>query len=495
MAAPIHIIQNEGGTIMASNNSDIVQPTAAPTTTALPVPSLFAPFVAKSPLTVMTRALLERTLQPDVLDQLFLDHARCQINHELLFSSVVDLFSQVALRINPSIRQAYLNNPQHQSVSLGALYQKINHLEPPLGPALVRYSAHHMQEIIAAVGGVFPPWRQGYRLKVLDGNHFSGTHHRLKILRGMPAAALPGQVLAVLDPRQHLFLDLIPCEDAYTQERVLLAWVLPQVETKDIWVADRNFCTPKCLTGIDKRHGFFAIREHQQLNIRYVGDLLALGRCATGVVFEQQAEVADEQTNQSVVVRRVLVQLDKPTRDGDAEVSVLSNLPVEVADGIAIAVLYLDRWTIETAFAELTVVLRCEIETLGYPRAALFSFAVAVLAANLLGAVRAVLGSERGAFTVKEELSVFQEATDIAGVYKGMMIAIPVPEWRFWATMSLPEFVDAMRCLAGKVDWQHLQKTYASPKKPPQKRPSARQQPHVSTQRLLNQAKERNKQN
>lgn len=465
-------------------------PNPAPTSATEGLPALFHAYVQASPLTVLVRALLERTLQPEALDQLFLQHAQAQINHELLFSSVVDLFCQVALRTQPSLRQAYLNNPQHQSVSLSALYQKSKLLEPQLGPALVRHSATQLQAFVAATGGLLPPWRAGYQLKILDGNHLSGTQHRLNILRGTAAAALPGQVLAVLDPRQRLFLDLIACEDAYTQERALLEQVLPQVEANDVWVADRNFCTPKFLTGIARRGGFFVIREHSQLNIRTLTELQEVGRCSTGLVFEQQAEVTDETTGQVVAVRRVLVQLDRPTRDQESVVAVLTNLPAEVADALACAEVYLERWTIEVAFSALTVLLRCEIETLGYPRAALFSFAVAVLAANVLGGLQAALGAVQGPRTVDSELSLYQVATDVAGVYRGMMIAIPAAHWELWRRMSLAEFVAQMLGLAQGADWQRLQKAAASPKKPAVKKPSASKQRHVSTARLLKQAKE-----
>src|SRR5262249_48305139 len=208
-------------------------------------------------------------------------------------------------------------------------------------------------------------------VKIVDGNHFSGTQHRLKILRGSGAALLPGQVLAVLDPQSRLLLDLVSCEDAYTQERALLEQVLPLVAANDVWVGDRNLCTPKFLIGIAAR-GFFAIREHAQLNIRYEGALRPLGRTGTGQLFEQEAVVTDQDSGRSVGVRRVLGVLDKPTRDGDTEVAILSNLPAEVADARAIADLYLDRWTIEGCFNELTTALRCEVQTLGYPKAALF---------------------------------------------------------------------------------------------------------------------------
>ena len=478
------------GTITSNRHESVP---STPTNPLPGLPAIFDQFVADAPLSVMARALLQRSLQADPLDRLFIDHARLQSNEELLFSSVVDMLSRVALRISPSVRQAYLTNPHLHNVSLESYYGKLNRMEPQLGPALVRHSARTMGEVISALGGTPPPWRPGYRVKVLDGNHLGGTHHRLAVLRGTKAAALPGEVLAVLDPRQRLFLDLIPCEDAYTQERALLEQVLPQVEPSDVWVADRNFCTPRFLIGIHQRQGFCVIRQHGQLNIRYLTPLRLVGRSSTGMVFEQEVVVTFEETGQSIRLRRVLVSTDEPTRDGEREVAILSNLPYEV-DAVAVADLYRDRWTIEVAFGQLTVLLRCEIATLGYPRAALFSFAVAVMAANLLGGIQAALGSAQGYKKVESELSIFQVATDIGQTYRGMMIAVPAEEWEIWEAMSLAEFVAYLRRLAKGVEWSRLKKTTRGPKKPAAKKPSASVQRHVSTQRLLIQAKQAKKQ-
>jgi hypothetical protein len=215
--------------------------------------------------------LVQRALQPEPLDRLFAELATEQYTRELLFSSVVELLSQVALRAFRSVRQAYRNDSQRLGVSLAAVYAKLNHLEAHLGPALVRYSAGQFQAVIGALGAALPPWRAGYRVKILDGNHFAGTQHRLRPLRDTAAAPLPGQVLAVLDPQARLFLDLSACEDAYTQERALLEQVVPLVEANDVWLGDRNLCTPKFLSGIADRRGFFVIREHAQLNILHYG--------------------------------------------------------------------------------------------------------------------------------------------------------------------------------------------------------------------------------
>ena len=61
-----------------------------------------------------------------------------------------------------------------------------------------------------------------------------------------------------------------------------------------------------------------------------------------------------------------------------------------------VADLYRKRWTLETAFQELEASLNGEINTLGYPKAALFAFCVALVAYNVLSAVKAALRSVHG---------------------------------------------------------------------------------------------------
>ncbi|MBK8538088.1 MAG: transposase [Candidatus Competibacteraceae bacterium] len=60
----------------------------------------------------------------------------------------------------------------------------------------------------------------------------------------------------------------------------------------------------------------------------------------------------------------------------------LSNLPEEIADALAIAEIYRKRWGIETAFQRLEAHFNSEINSLGYPKAALFGFCLALVAFN-----------------------------------------------------------------------------------------------------------------
>ena len=57
----------------------------------------------------------------------------------------------------------------------------------------------------------------------------------------------------------------------------------------------------------------------------------------------------------------------------------------------------------ETAFQHLEAYFHSEINTLGYPKAALFGFCLALVAYNLLAVVMAALRGVHGEETVDEE--------------------------------------------------------------------------------------------
>jgi hypothetical protein len=56
--------------------------------------TVFDRFVARSPVSVMARATLERALASHDLDELFRDCAHQQYTRELLFSTTADLLAQ-----------------------------------------------------------------------------------------------------------------------------------------------------------------------------------------------------------------------------------------------------------------------------------------------------------------------------------------------------------------------------------------------------------------
>jgi len=446
---------------------------------------IFERFANGSPLTVMLRGTLEYALRPELLDQLFVETARRQYTHKLLFSTLVDLTSLVVCRVHRSHHAAYQADPAQVGASLRALYDKLDHTEPAVSAALVHHIGERLIPVLQQLNAGLPPRLPGYRVRILDGNHLAATQHRLKELHGLRAGPLPGQALVAYDPQWAMVTDVIPCEDGHAQERALLGQVLPFVQPKDVWVADRNFCTTDFLFGIAARQGFFVIRQHAQtLHWRLKGKRHYCGRSETGEVYEQAVELRDEEGN-ILTARRVTVELDVPTRDGDTELHILTNIPDGDAGGLVIAELYRGRWTIEAAFGELAAVLSNEIDTLAYPKAALFCFCVGLAAYNVLGVIKGALRAAHGETKVTEEVSAYYMANEIARTYAGMMIAIPEDSWHVFAGMTAGELGRVLKDLAGRVRLETLRKHPRGPKKPVVKKPKNKRQPHVSTARLL----------
>src|SRR5215210_2610617 len=138
---------------------------------------VFERFTEKTPFAVMSRSLLERTLTPEALDALFEDHADTQYTRELTFSSVVDLLGQVVTSAFPSVRAAYLDKSFDIAVSLTALYNKLQRIEPAVAAELVAHSAHQFQPLLEEIGGTLPEPVLGYAMHVLDGNNIAATEH------------------------------------------------------------------------------------------------------------------------------------------------------------------------------------------------------------------------------------------------------------------------------------------------------------------------------
>ena len=448
--------------------------------------ALFQPFIQQSPLSVMARLTVERALRPELLDELFERTAQKQYTEDILFSSVADLMSLVVCGSAKHVKAGFERIKERIPVTLKCVYEKLQRMETGVSEELVRFSATQCQSIIRELDGVLPDPLPGYRLKVLDGNCLTGTEKKVKELRGHSAAALPGKSLVVLDPALMQMIDVVLCEDGHTQERELLPRLIASIRAKDVWVADRNFCVIDWLNELSDRKAFFVIRRHKQVTVESEQQWSEEVETETGWVSERRA-VVKRGGSWELDVRVIRIRLKSPTRDGEAEVEILTNLPASV-DAVKVAGIYLGRWKIETAFQELTVYLKCELNTLGYPKAALFGFAVAIVAYNIQSVVKSALRSVHGVEKIESEFSDYYMATEWAAVFAGMMIALPVACWEEYGRLSDHEFAKLMKELAKGVRLDRFRKQKRSPKKKPTPRIKDRV-PHRSTAKVLRESR------
>jgi Transposase DDE domain len=442
------------------------------------------------PLGVMVRGTMEWLLDEPTMDKLFQEQAPDQYTRELTLSALVGLFIQVSTGARRSPYAAFVadqarSNPTIET-SYQALYGKLGRLQPAVSEALVRYSGQRCRLLL----DLAPPARHeplpGYRMRVLDGNVLAGTDHRLKALRQWLNACLPGKSLVVYEPGLRLVTDLVLCEDAYTQERALLTQLLPRLRDHDVIVADRNFCTTRFVLGVRAQQAFFIVRQHRQ-NVPCTS-VTKLTQCAvteTGTLYEQCVQITDPDSGLIIPVRRIEVRLFAKTRDGERTIAVLTNLPAEVS-AVAIADLYRERWTIESHFQFLTESLHCEESGLGQPRAALFAFAMALVAGNALGVIR---GSLRYVHGVQEETNIsgYYLADEVAGDYRTVMKYLPADQWTGWRDLPCEAMGRLLAAVAQHVNLKGLTRSRRGPKIAPAKKPVYDpKHKHYSTARLLN---------
>jgi IS4 transposase len=455
---------------------------------AVVLPAILDPFARDAAPAVMTRMALDWIIDEPILNQIFDEVAEGQDTRQWALAHFVGVMTDVACGFRPSPRAAFRRRQLDQIASISGFYRKLNRMEPEIPAAVVRHTAQRARDLIVAAGALLPEPIPGYAGRILDGNALAGTEHRIEPLRDLGAAGLPGKILTLYEPASGLILEAFPEEDGHAQERALLERI--KVAPGQLLIMDRNFCVRTFLFRIQRAEAFFLVRRHSQnLPYRELGPLEMQGRSATGTVLEQAIEVEDPDVPGVVHrLRRIVVQLDQPTREGDTEIVLVTNLPAEVA-AIDCCAAYLERWQVERHYQELTDLLHCEVPGLGYPRAALFAFCMSAVAGNALAVLKGALRAAHGA-ELAGEVSSFELVDQAAEVYPGMMVAVPSEHWEWVRRSAAATVAGVLIELAAGMPVHRMLRVRRGPKKP-RTRPkrSGAVDRHVATKKLLDRAK------
>jgi len=453
----------------------------------MPTPPRIDTAIEVSPLTVLVRGVLEWACPDSFFEELFDRECRPrQWNRKLAISSIAWLMLAVVAGVRRSVFAAFQADQASDAPTItataAALYAKYGRIDPRYTTAILRESAGRMKDLMTTAGVKGPSGWEGYRITVLDGTDLGGTEHRLKPLRRIKAAGLPGRFVAAYDLATGVVVDAVAGEDAYTSERELVRAILAAAVLDQLFVADRHFCTTEILFSIMDRRATFVIRQHENLRWRPLKAARAVGRVATGEVWEQPIAVEDTDSGERRRMRRIVLKLDIPTDEGETEIVLLSDL--RGISPLRICELYRDRWAIERHFALVKTVLHGEIEGLGRPRAALFAMGMALVAANALAVVKQALRVTHGPEEFAK-LSGYDMADEVAGNYRAVDVLMAEAEWSALSSESAEGFWEWSLAVASCVRTRGLHKHPRGPKKPQPPRASGKDRHHYSTYRLL----------
>jgi IS4 transposase len=440
--------------------------------------------VQEAPEAVMVRTVLEHALEAEAVDEVFENCREDQYTRTVLFSSIVQLMALVVCRVRRSVNAAFTLYRDKLDVSLKSVYNKLNASDPSVCAGLVSHAAGRMRRVMEELNVPPRPLIAGYRTRIVDGNQFAATEHRIKELRTIAGGPLPGKALVVWDADWGIVSDVYCSPDSYTQERQMVLDLLGNVQAGELWIADRNFCTAATVWQIEESQACFIIRRHAaNVRFRAAGPEQRSGSTETGVVFETPVVIEDDFGGE-FAARLVRVELKSPTRDGDRSIELLTNLPAEVA-APAVAAAYRQRWRIETVFFELDRVFNGEIKALGHPGAALLAFSLSLIAYNALRVVRTAMAAVHGQ-RAADQVSEYYLTELVIAAWRALDIFASPEDWtNKYAHASARAIAAALTGAANHVDIHRIKKTTRGPKKPPPRRIANKRQPHVSTYRVL----------
>jgi hypothetical protein len=141
-------------------------------------------------------------------------------------------------------------------------------------------------------------------------------------------------------------------------------------------------------------------------------------------------------------------------------------------------------WSIEGLFLRLTTVLKCEVNTWGYPPAALFGFCVALAVGNVYAGVKGALRAAHGTELV-EGVSDYHLALEVSGTCPGLWIAVASQTWSVIGAWSVADMARWLLGLADGANLRRYRKATRGPKKPKPSHTRFPEAKHVATSRLL----------
>lgn len=455
-------------------------------------------FAKDAPAAVLFRGLFERTFSEDRLNEIFRQHKVRQLEGDLVFASLIELLTPVVLGRIRSVRSSHQVRKETIGVSRQAVYDKLQGVECPVSEALVRCSATDLTKILRTAKVSHDDLIPDYHAFIIDGKRLDGTEHRIEETRGLSNAPLPGTVLALLDTRTRLFVDIACSTDGHACERKVVEPLLKRLQKGCLYIADRNFCDGPTLDAFEKADAYFIVRQHKRSPVWRLSKESQLRRAGKdargGTVYEQAVEILVD--GKWKLVRRITVKLATKTRGGEQEIHLFTNLPRRVS-AILIANAYRGRWTIETCLGHLAQALNAEVKTLAYPKAALLCFALALVAYNIITTLSHLLAKHARSKGKKPRprpssakrpsmLSPYYLSLEIVETHRGLDIATKrYAGWQRLAKMSPEEFSAWCRSIAKRANLARYEKTSRGPKKKPPIRKQLNNSTHVSTHKLL----------
>lgn len=417
-------------------------------------------FVEQSPMTIMTRLVLQCALHDDWIDMAAdADEAPDDESiRETLFALAVDALAAIAAQMQ--MPHAVPGNAVSASgAAVAELHDGMSRWRAGWGRALVRDSVDLLLPVAAARADERGRTLGGMRLRVLDGTGDSCAPGGAGCDCGRAcddpardaALGLTGaRVLPVYDPELAMIVDLLPVERGRLHERAFVGALLETVRPGELWIVDGRFDIDAIVSGWPRRGGAFVLRDDAGAACRPLGGWRDAGPLDGGDVREQAVGIAGDGESAGALRR---IEWRGHGFDGHpgAMVAVLTNLPAEQFDACEVMQLARRRWRDALPFS-LEAILGGALFGSVPARASLLASGIAALAYNAFSVMTRVISGALGLDERDAERVPSHIADGVTATYAGMMIALPPDWWRRYDQLPAATLGQIVRMLAVHVD-------------------------------------------
>jgi hypothetical protein len=452
------------------------------------VDSFESQVLARLPLAEAVWVLLRHVASDEVLSRLFEEHRGTGSNRDVSFALLVQLVADALLDHAGSGRQSFQAAREQGTLSATdeAVYGKLRRLPLPLSMAFLRETTRRLRDVLPGKGPELPPSLRRFRVVIVDGKKLKNLPKRLTPLRSVKGKVLGGKVVAGLLLNEGLIVAIEASPDGEANDAPLTPGLMQQcaAEFTDplLYVADRQFCDLTIPPQIVAAEHSFLIRYSKKMLFSAEKTLLstdAQGR----TIREEWGWLGSAKDQRRMYLRRITLE-----RPSEEEVSLLTNLlDAEEVPAQDLLATYLNRWSIERVFQQVTEVFHLQRFISSTPNGAIFQFALCSLLYNVLQVVRGYLAmlQQRPPQSLSSEM-IFHSVCDQLTACTQL---VPLPT--LIAAASQPQTPTAVRerltiLLANQ--WSQLWKKSPPKKKSPPHPQRAIRGGHSSAWKLLHPA-------
>ena len=343
------------------------------------------------PLGEAVLTILQFIWDEDELRDLFDEHrgtgSEIKVSFPLLVNLVLDAIVEHRGSGRESFHQARVDG--RLDASDGALYGKLRRTPVRLSEAFLRETTRRVQQLLPDRSDdvVIPSALRDYRVLIVDGKKLKKLPKRLKPLREVSGKVLGGKVVVGMLLNDGLVVAMHASPDGEANDAPLTPGLMEQAETasdqRTLVVADRQFCDLKIPHRIINGQNDFVIRYSKKMRF-YVEKERELKDHQGRIIREAWGMLGRQQDARRMYLRQITLH-----RPGEEDVILVTNLlDAETVPAQQLLDVYLQRWSIERVFQQVTEVFHLQ-ELIGTsPRGAIFQFSLCTCLYNVIQVVR-----------------------------------------------------------------------------------------------------------